>query len=297
MTHLCDERRLTATDRSEGTKMESTATHYDAHYTSGDLRPRITAMLDGAGTSPSTATPEQMAAFDQFHVRGVLATRELADLAGFANGQHVLDVGCGIGGPARYLNTDRGCHVTGIDLTDEFVQTANWLTEEQRQGGSVKFVTGSALDTPFEDASFDGAWMQHVNMNIADKAGLFREIARVLKPGAKFAMHEVLADKADQPHFPVPWSRNPEGSHLVDEPKFRAALESAGFQILEWKDETRVSVEWMSAMFAKMQESGPPPINVGVLLGPEFPAMARNANQSMEEGLIKVVMVVVKKKE
>jgi len=276
--------------------MESTATHYDAHYTTGDLKPRITAMLDGAGTSPSAATPEQMAAFDQFHVRGVLATKELADLAGFEPGQNILDVGCGIGGPARYLNTDRGCLVTGIDLTDEFVQTAKWLTEEQRQGQAVGFVTGSALDTPFEDASFDGAWMQHVNMNIADKPGLFKEIARVLKPGAKFAMHEILADKADQPHFPLPWSRTPEGSHLAHEPEFRAALESAGFQIEEWEDETSASTEWFKAVFAKMAESGPPPINVGVLLGPEFPGFAANANRSMEEGLIKVVMVVAVKK-
>jgi ubiquinone/menaquinone biosynthesis C-methylase UbiE len=251
-------------------------------------------MLTGAGTSPEDATPEQMAAFDQFHVRGVLATRELAHLAGFAKGQHVLDVGSGIGGPARYLNTVKGCKVTGIDLTQEFVDTANALTQAQKQT-DVTFVQGSALETPFEDASFDGAWMQHVNMNIADKPALFNELARVLKPGAKFAMHEILADKADQPNFPVPWSKVPEGSHLAHEPEFRAALEGAGFKVIEWVDETQASVDWMHGFMAKVKTEGPPPINVGVLLGPEFPAMAANANQSMEEGLIKVVMIVASK--
>ncbi len=274
--------------------MESTATHYDAHYTSGDLQERIAEMLTNAGTSAEAATPEQMAAFDQFHVRGVLATRELADLAGFSKGQHILDVGSGIGGSARFLNTVKGCKVTGIDLTQEFVDTANTLTTAQKQG-DVTFVQGSALETPFEDASFDGAWMQHVNMNIADKAGLFKEVARVLRPGAKFAMHEILADKADQPHFPAPWSKVPEGSHLAHEPEFRTALENAGFTVTEWVDETQTSVDWLNAMTAKMKSEGPPPINVGILLGPEFPAMAANANRSMEEGLIKVVMVVATK--
>ncbi len=274
--------------------MESTVTHYDAHYTSGDLQARIAQMLANAGTSAEAATPEQMAAFDQFHVRGVLATRELADLAGFEKGQHVLDVGSGIGGSARFLNTVKGCKVTGIDLTQEFVDTANALSKAQRQA-EVTFVQGSALETPFGDVSFDGAWMQHVNMNIADKPGLFKEVARVLKPGAKFAMHEILADKADQPHFPVPWSKTPEGSHLAHEPEFRAALEKAGFRITEWADDTKTSVDWLNGMTAKMKSEGPPPINVGVLLGPEFPTMAGNANRSMEDGLIKVVMVVATK--
>jgi ubiquinone/menaquinone biosynthesis C-methylase UbiE len=272
--------------------MQSTQTHYDAHYTSGDLQARIDGMLASAGTSAEKATPEQMAMFDQFHVRGIDATRELASLAGFKPGLSVLDVGSGIGGPGRYLNHMVKCRVTGIDLTKEFVDVANSLTLAQGQEGSVVFVQGSALETPFDDASFDGAWMQHVNMNISDKGGLFKELARVLKLGARFAMHEVLADKADQPHFPVPWSRVPEGSHLAHEPEFRAALESAGFRIVEWRDETQASVDWMTAMFSRSQQSGPPPINVGVLLGPEFREMAGNANRSMEEGLIKVVMVV-----
>lgn len=274
------------------TDQEATGTHYESHYTSGDLGERIEAMLAGAGTTAKDATPEQMAAFDQFHVRGAQATSELIALAGYPSGGHLLDIGSGIGGPARFLSRVTGCRVTGIDLTAEFVETAKWLTEEQGQGGDVSFVQGSALESPFEDASFDGAWMQHVNMNIADKAGLFREVARVLKAGAPFAMHEILADGADQPYFPVPWSRTAEGSHLAHEAEFRSALESAGFEVREWRDETRASIEWMGAVFAKMQSEGAPPINVGVLLGPEFPVMATNANRSMEDGLIKTVMAV-----
>lgn len=276
--------------------METVQTHYDAHYTRGNLLDEIRGMFARAGTSAAQATHEQMAAFDQFHVRGVLATQELAAMAGFREGDHVLDVGSGIGGPARFLNHVVGCRVAGLDLTREFVETANALTRDRSQDREVTFVQGSALQTPFEDAAFDGAWMQHVNMNIQDKAGLFREVARVLKPGARFAMHEILADRADQPHFPVPWSRSEETSHLAHEPEFRRALEGAGFEIKEWRDETQASVAWMTEMLARSKQEGPPPINVGVLLGPEFPQMAMNANRSMEEGLIKVVMLVAKKR-
>lgn len=275
--------------------MESTATHYEAHYTSGDLMARINGMLERAGTSAAAATPEQMAAFDQFHVRGVLATRELADLAGFTADMHILDVGSGIGGSSRFLNHTVGCRVTGIDLTQEFVDVANTLAQARGQSG-VNFVQGSALAMPFGDATFDGAWMQHVNMNIADKPALFREVARVLKPGARFVMHEILADRADQPIFPVPWSRTAEGSHLAHEPEFRNGLAAAGFDVTAWNDETQACIDWMASMFLKMQESGPPPINVGVLLGPEFPTMATNANTSMEQGLIKVVNIVATKR-
>jgi ubiquinone/menaquinone biosynthesis C-methylase UbiE len=275
---------------------ESTATHYDAHYTSGDLKSRIEGMFSSAGTSAEAATPQQMSAFDQFHVRGVLATRELAELAAFKPSDHVLDVGSGIGGTSRFLNHEAGCRVTGIDLTQEFVDVANWLTAAQGQQGKVSFVQGSALKTPFEDAAFDGAWMQHVNMNIADKPALFKEVARVLKPGARFAMHEILADQADQPHFPVPWSSTPEGSHLAKEPEFRSALEAAGFEVAAWHDETQKSVDWMTEVFAKMKDQGAPPINVGVILGPEFGQMAANANRSMEEGRIKVVALVATKR-
>lgn len=274
----------------------STASHYESHYTSGELRARIEGMLQSAGTSAGQVTPDQMAAFDQFHVRGVLATKELVDMSGFKPGDHVLDVGSGIGGTSRFLNHEVGCRVTGIDLTQEFVETANWLTAAQRQSDKVDFVQGSALETPFDDASFDGAWMQHVNMNIADKRGLFTEVARVLKPGARFVMHEILADKADQPHFPAPWARSAEGSHLATEPEFRAALEGAGFEVTAWHDETQKSIDWMNGVFAKMKEHGAPPINVGVILGPEFGEMAANANRSMEEGRIRVVSIVATKR-
>ena len=277
--------------------METTqpTTHYEAHYTSGNLKESIAAMLAAAGTSAEKASPDQMAAFDQFHVRGIEATNELASLAGFKKGQKILDVGSGIGGPARYLNATVGCQVNGIDLTKEFVEAAVWLTEAQRQQGQVSFVQGSALQTPFADASYDGAWMQHVNMNIADKTGLFREVARVLKPGASYAMHEIVAHKANQPHFPVPWATGPEGSHLAHEPELRRTLESAGFEVVEWKDETQASIAWFQGVFARLQADGPPKIGVGVLLGPQFPEMAKNVVRSMEDGLIKVVVVVAKR--
>src|SRR5262249_54389677 len=150
--------------------------------------------------------PQQLGALDQFHTRGLAATDELAKLAGITAEMSVLDVGSGVGGPARFLAaTYDGCRVTGVDLSEPFVEAARYLTERTGQSGRVWFETASALELPFDDGDFDVVLLQHVAMNISDRARLYREIRRVLKSGGRFAIYDVVSN-GGEPHYPVPWA-------------------------------------------------------------------------------------------
>lgn len=207
-----------------------------SHYGEAGIGERILAALQEEGIDIDALTPRDLSPIDQFHTRGILATREHAELAAPTEDMHVLDIGCGIGGPARYLASTYGCRVTGVDLTEEFVAVAKMLTERCRLDHFVDFRQANGLDLPFDDASFDMAWCQNVTMNIEDKAAFYREIARVLKPGGRFTSTEMATGAAGPPHFPLPWARVPEISFLVPQEEMRAALEAAGFRIVEWRD-------------------------------------------------------------
>src|SRR5579871_2695840 len=176
-----------------------------AHYRATGLTERLKTALNALGPADQQLAPQQLAGLDQFHTRGLAATAELARLIGITAGMAVLDVGSGVGGPARFLAATAGCHVTGVDLSEPFVDAARYLTGRTGQGALVSFETGSALELPFADDHFDVALLQHVAMNIADRPRLYREIRRVLKPGGRFATYDVvLADgKAqDGVHYP-----------------------------------------------------------------------------------------------
>ena len=156
------------------------------HYLATGLTERLKTALNSLGTEEQRLTPQQLAALDQFHTRGLPATAELAMLVGVTAGMSVLDVGSGVGGPARSLAATFGCHVTGVDLSEAFVDASRYLTERTGQSGQVSFETASALELPFDDGGFDVVLLQHVAMNISDRARLYREIRRVLKSGGRF---------------------------------------------------------------------------------------------------------------
>jgi len=184
------------------------------HYRAPGLIERLKAALAVLGPEDQPLTPEQLRALDQFHTRGLAATAELAVLAGITADMSVLDVGSGVGGPARLLAATYGCRVTGVDLSEAFVDAARYLTERTGQSGQVSFETASALDLPFDDGHFDVALLQHVAMNIADRARLYREIRRILKSGGRFATFDVVLHDGE-PHYPVPWARTPATSFLL----------------------------------------------------------------------------------
>lgn len=252
------------------------------HYRATGLTERLKHALAAFGPEHERLSPQQLAGLDQFHTRGLAATADLARLAGITAEMSVLDVGSGIGGPARFLAASHGCRVTGIDLSEPFVEAARYLTGRSGQGGQVAFQAGSALNLPFGEGAFDVVLLQHVAMNIADRAQLYREIRRVLKPGGRFATYDVVL-KGGEPHYPVPWARTAETSFLLTAVATREAIEQAGFRSTVWQDDSDTAKAW----FAQLRGSGPPPSpNLGVVMGPDFATLSANlARNLMEERL------------
>jgi len=258
------------------------------HYRASGLTERLKTALTAFGPDEQRLTPQQLATLDQFHTRGLAATVELAKLAGITTDMSVLDVGSGVGGPARFLAATYGCKVTGIDLSEPFVDAARYLTERTGQSERVSFETASALELPFDDGHFDVVLLQHVAMNISDRARLYREIRRVLKSGGMLAIFDVVLNDGE-PHYPVPWARTPATSFLLTAAATRAAIEPAGFRTLAWQDDTEFAKAWI----AQLRASGPPPSpNLGVVMGPDFAQLAANLGRNLMEGRIGILTAV-----
>jgi ubiquinone/menaquinone biosynthesis C-methylase UbiE len=215
----------------------------------------------------STLAPADLALVDEFHTRGRAATIELAGRAALTPGLKVLDVGCGLGGSARYLASEHGCRVTGIDLTKEYVDAATAPAALVGMQDLVTFHQASALDLPFPDGSFGAVWTQHVQMNIADKRAFYGQIARVLAPRGHLLFHDVFQGPGGTLHYPVPWAEDASISWLETPETVRQILESLGFSVLEWEDTSQLSREWFATRLAAFDVSGPPPLGSHLLMG------------------------------
>ncbi|MBI4694787.1 MAG: class I SAM-dependent methyltransferase [Gammaproteobacteria bacterium] len=264
----------------------------EGHYAPTDIPSRILECLRAAGREPERLTREDTAAFDEFHGGGRESTRALARFAALEPGLRILDIGSGIGGPARTLAAEFGATVTGIDLTSGFVQAAVLLSGLLGMAHSVDFVHGSALDLPFVDASFDVVWSQNMLMNIEDKPRLFAEIARVLKPGGRFAF-EALLEKSGEPlHFPCFWAAEPALSFLLGAAPLRAALGAAGLAERLWEDNTPAVIELGKRRLAAMERGDAPPLGIGVIVPHDVVAKARNVLRNNVEGRTAAIQAV-----
>ncbi len=260
----------------------------NTQYGRGDLINRIYGSLEKAGKDLNNLTREDIAAFEEFHIGGRDETRNLAKLGELQEGKHVLDIGCGIGGPARTLAHEFGCRVTGIDLTEEYCSVAAKLSEKVGLNHQAEFQVGNAFDLSFDDASFDIAWMQHVGMNIEDKKMLYSEISRVLKPGGKFIFHEILKGNGQQIDYPVFWANVPEINYISNQDEIRGLLDEGGFKESRWEDVTERAANWFRGMMEKMKKDGPPPLGLGVIVGSDVPAKAKNVLACLSDGRLKV---------
>jgi SAM-dependent methyltransferase len=265
------------------------------HYGDTELRPRIYSSLVDAGKDIGALSREDVFTFDEFHIRGRDATRELAQLATLRKGMKTLDLGCGLGGPARTLASEFGCDVIGIDLTEEYIHTAKLLSEYLGENGKITFRQGNVLDIPFDDASFEAVVSQHVVMNIEDKACMFAEARRVLQPDGRLAVYEICAGPGGSPHFPVPWASSADINFLVTPDELRQTVLDAGFKVVEWQDVSALSLEWFLAMIAAAQArpvDAPPPLGLNVIMGGTTPEKIKNLKRNLEEDRVRVVMGV-----
>jgi len=260
-----------------------------AHYGRPGILESIDAGLVAAGISPESVRPDDLAPVDQFHTRGREATLDLARLAGITGRDEVLDLGGGIGGPARMAAAAFGCRVTVLDLTPEFRGAGEELTRRMGLSDRVSFRVGDALQPPFLPASFDVVWTQHSSMNIPDKSGLYAAARRVLRPGGRLAIHEIVAGAGGPIEFPVPWAPRPELSFLLPAEELRSAIREAGFRELAWVDVTAASLAWAEARAAR----GPTePLGPHVLLGEGARVPFANLRRGLAEDRVRVIEAV-----
>jgi ubiquinone/menaquinone biosynthesis C-methylase UbiE len=225
----------------------------------------------------------------------VLATEEMALLLAPQAGERILDIGCGVGGPARWIAWKFACHVTGVDLTPEFCRAAEELNAAAGMTAQVRILQGSALALPLPDAAFDRAYSQNVVMNIADKAGFFREAGRVLKPGGSLVLSNLGAGPDGPPHYPVPWASLAENSFLATEAETRRDIAAAGLAIVSVEDTTQKLLRAQTALRAKIAAEGRPALSVHLLMGERMWGLQDNTYRSLQEGRLTGIEVVVRK--
>lgn len=263
------------------------------HYSHGTLEQSILDALQQAGKDPDHLTVEDLAPVDEFHIGGRQATIDFAAQLDLQPDSHLLDIGCGIGGASRYFAHDHGCRVTGVDLSEEYVQVAQSLSRRVGLDGKVSYQRGSASDLPFPPATFDGVYLLHVGMNIADKQPLFASIRRVLKPEAVFGIYDVMRDSDGELSFPLPWAAGPETSFVESVATYRALLNAAGFEVQKIRARREFAIEFFQRMRARARQAvGQPVLGLNILMGSTWRQKIDNVVANIERGLIAPAEIV-----
>lgn len=262
------------------------------HYTHGTLERAVLDALRAAGKDPDRLEPADLAPVDEFHIGGRQATIDLARELGVTPGMHLLDVGAGLGGASRYFAHALGCTVTGIDLTEEFVQVAQALSARAGLAGRVSYRQGSALALPFPAEAFDGAYMLHVGMNIADKATLFAQVRKVLKARGFFGVYDVMRETDGPLAYPMPWATTAETSFVESSGTYVRLLGAAGFEVVAQRSRREVALAFFHELRARVAQAGAPPLGLHIVMGSTTPQKIANMVSALEAGLISPTEIV-----
>lgn len=252
------------------------------HYGSTGLPDRILSALKQAGKNANSLTVEDLAPLDQFHTRGLAATRELITFAGVKPGWRVLDVGSGLGGPARVLASEKNCHVTGVDITKEFCEVATMLSKLTRLEHVTDFRHGDATALPLKDGQFDLVLTMQIQMSIENKRRFYDEISRVLKPGGRFVFQDIMSGPGGEVHLPVPWATRRESSFLISIDALRETLEEVGFQIETLEDFSEEALAWRKTQPAAAGLTLPT-LGMHVVMGEQYVLMQSNQVRNLEQ--------------
>lgn len=267
-----------------------------AHYSSGTLLRSIEDGVRALGKDLDDLTLTDMAPVDEFHVGGQLASRALLDQIGLGPDDRVADFGCGLGGTSRFIAQTYGSQVDGIDLTAEFIEAGTAISGWLGLSDRVHLKLGNALNTGFDTSAYDAACMVHVGMNIPDKTALFAEVARVLKPGGRFALYDIISKTDRALDYPVPWAAGPETCAAVSLKTYREALKSAGFEIESSNDRTHFAGEFFAKMKAAATKGGiPPPIGLQLVFGAQTQEKVANMIGNIADGRIAPTEIIARK--
>ncbi len=269
--------------------------HYSGKSSGGAMAARILAALRLVNGSAAPVTPEALAPLDHFNARGVTATQELVALLEPQSGESILDIGCGIGGPARWIARRYGCCMTGVDITAAFCEAARELNAACHMTGQVMILEASATALPLPDASFDRAYSHGVVMSIADKTGFYREAFRVLKPSGRLVLLQHNAGSHGLPEFPLPWAAVAQDSFLATDEETRRDLATAGFERLSFRDTTPEDLAAQTELRRKIQTDGPPALGMHVLVGGRLREQRDNSYRALQDGRVRMVAIVARK--
>lgn len=260
-----------------------------AHYEQVGLLERIDTGLSALGEDPARPSLDSLSPVDEFHIRGRAATLELIEFLGVSEGDRVLDIGSGLGGPARQLAAATGASVTGVDISAEYCAVAETLSARAGLAGRTRFLASDIADLDASEEGFDAAWSIHVGMNVADKELFYANIMRRLRPGRRFVVYDVARGPGPEPKYPMPWASNPEDSFLVTVDQMKISLQGAGFAVSDVKDDTAAALAFIQQAIARAQVApAPAPLGLHTVLGPVFREIVPNLAHGLSSGALQV---------
>jgi len=265
------------------------------HYGDPNLLTRIFKGLEAVGVDLNSLKPEDLAPIDEYHIGGRKATTHAIEKMSLSKDQHVLDIGCGIGGTARFMAAQIGCKVTGIDLTPEYIAIAKKLTDLTGLGKKVNYEVASALAMPFEKETFDAAITIHTAMNIPERGILYREISRVMKPGGTLCIYDVMKKSDENFSFPVPWAQSADTSHLTSPEEMLTLLDDAGFDVRDVDDRTDFALNFFKQSLAAAAD-GPQQLGIHLLIGESAPEKFKNMLSNIEKGCVTPVQMIANRR-